>query len=69
MQHIYSFNGCCDALGMHHPEGGRIFSLTASFRLGPEVAHVANLILNKRLDENRRVSLFCMTHSHLHSYI
>ena len=55
MQHIYSFNRCCDTLGINLPEEGRIFSLTASFRLGPEVAHVANFILHKKLNEKRCV--------------
>ena len=35
------------------PEGGRTYTLTASFRLGPEVAHVANVILHKKLAERR----------------
>lgn len=49
-QHIYSFNGCCNALtsaaavatAVGRPSRVREFSLSCSFRLGPAVAEVAN---------------------------
>lgn len=61
-QHIYSFNGCCDVMRMQpgrrlaavaeEPAAGRTYPLTASFRLGKDVAFVANAILRK-LGERR----------------
>ena len=38
---------------MYFPEGGRQYALTAAFRLGPEVAAVANVVLRKKLGERR----------------
>mgnify|MGYP001811017128 CR=1 FL=1 len=50
-QHIYSFTGAANALqdvqwsrqGMYGAELGRTLTLTASFRMGPEVAAVGNM--------------------------
>ena len=41
-QHIYGFNGSCSVLGHSFP-GGKVFSLSNTFRLGPEVANLANM--------------------------
>ena len=53
LQHIYTFNSCCNALEMTFPELGRRYSLSVSFRLGPEIAHLANLFARTKLQEQR----------------
>jgi hypothetical protein len=60
-QHIYSFNYCCNIMGEPMGPGDRNYTLTASFRLGPEIAAAANryaqsqpfqLIISKRKTSN-----------------
>ncbi|BDC78562.1 3'-5' exonuclease [Pseudomonas aeruginosa] len=54
-QQIYSFRGACDAL--EHPElaGSTDLNLTNSFRFGPAVAQIANILLSFK-GETRKVT-------------
>ncbi|KAK9828553.1 hypothetical protein WJX72_000718 [[Myrmecia] bisecta] len=52
-QHIYSFNGSCDMLS--RVSAAKRFTLTCSFRLGPEVAMLANRLLAKLKGETRSI--------------
>lgn len=54
-QAIYGWRGAVDSLARFKQQGEAYATLTQSFRFGPEIAHVANLLLGKCQAELRLV--------------